>query len=134
MKFIVEGEPKGKARARVTKFATYTPDSTVLYENLVKLSFQQSKPRDYIVSENYISMTIIAYFKIPKATSKIKKKLMLENKLRPDKKPDIDNIVKIICDALNEIAYRDDKQIIDLRIMKYYSENPKVEVMLNEIM
>ena len=37
---------------------------------------------------------------------------MLNGELLPAKKPDIDNIVKAVLDALNEVAYRDDTQAV----------------------
>lgn len=52
--------------------------------------------------------------------------------MMPDKKPDVDNIAKIICDSLNGIAYADDKQITSLHINKFYSENPCVVVQLEQ--
>ena len=58
---------------------------------------------------------------------------MLEHKIRPTKKPDWDNIGKIICDSLNQIAYRDDAQIVDSQVRKFYSENPRVEVIIKEV-
>lgn len=121
------GEPVAKARPRVTKFGAYTPQKTVNYENLVKLSFQGEK------LTGQLKMTVVAYFAIPKSVSKKKRKLMIEEKIRPTKKPDCDNVLKIICDALNTIAYDDDKQIVEMAIRKFYSENPRVEVEIEEI-
>ncbi|WP_139353333.1 RusA family crossover junction endodeoxyribonuclease, partial [Clostridioides difficile] len=53
--------------------------------------------------------------------------------LRPNKKPDIDNVVKIIADSLNEIAYKDDTQIVEVVASKYYSDKPRVEVILEDV-
>lgn len=50
---------------------------------------------------------------------------MIKGEIRPTKKPDLDNVAKIICDGLNKIAYEDDSQIIDLTVTKYYAEIPK---------
>ena len=41
---------------------------------------------------------------------------------------DMDNVVKIIADSLNNLAYYDDTQIVDCQCRKFYSENPRVEV------
>ena len=43
--------------------------------------------------------------------------------LRPDKKPDMDNILKAVLDALNKVAYEDDKQVVELIGRKYYTES-----------
>ncbi len=108
------------------------PKEDVIYENLVKLSFQQAKPNDYNLFDKAVKMTILAYFAIPKSFSKKKQNEALEGKLRPLTKPDADNIAKIICDALNDIAYKDDTQIVELTIIKQYASEPKVKITLSE--
>ena len=53
---------------------------------------------------------------------------MLSNDLLPLKKPDCDNIAKIILDSLNGVLYDDDKQITSIIVYKKYSENPNVTI------
>ena len=55
--------------------------------------------------------------------------------IRPTKKPDFDNIAKIICDALNGIAYKDDASIVSAIVEKYYADddNPKVVATIQTI-
>jgi len=126
--FTIPGLPKGKARPRVTKKGiSYTPEDTVLYENLVKLCYRQAS-KYYFGDMEQLEITVQAYFSIPKGTSKNKRLLMLNGEIRPTKKPDIDNILKIVADSLNGIAYKDDKQIVKATTYKYYSEIPKVDV------
>jgi len=57
---------------------------------------------------------------------------MANGEMRPCKKPDMDNVVKIIADSLNNIAYRDDTQIVDCQIRKFYSNQPRIEVTIAE--
>lgn len=134
-KFTIPGAPTGKARPKFTRNGhTYTPDKTVNYENMVKLSFRQAYPG----AEPYacgvpLMVTITAYFKIPASASKKKKELMLEDKVKPSVKPDWDNIGKIVCDALNGIAYYDDSQIVTATVDKIYSNTPSVEVLIEEM-
>lgn len=130
MKFVIMGEVTGKARPRVTKWGVYNTEKTVLYENLVKLSYQQQS-RWY--SENALEVVINAFYSIPKSVSKKNRELMLRGNLRPCKKPDIDNVVKIILDALNGIAYKDDTQVVDLYVRKKYSDQPRVEIVISEL-
>ena len=59
--------------------------------------------------------------------------MMLEHKIRPTKKPDWDNIGKIVCDSLNNIAYHDDNQVVDAQVRKFFSENPRVEVTIRKV-
>lgn len=55
---------------------------------------------------------------------------MISGALLPTKKPDLDNVAKIVCDALNGVAYKDDAQIVDLKVHKYFSETPEVVVVI----
>ena len=64
--------------------------------------------------------------------TKKKRKLVEEGVLRPTKKPDWDNIGKIVSDALNKFAFLDDAQIVDARVVKEYSKTPKVIVKISE--
>jgi len=78
-------------------------------------------------------MYISARFPIPKSTTKRDRQLIMEGKLLPTKKPDGDNIAKVICDALNGVAYEDDTQIVKLVVSKIYTAfSPSVIVHLQE--
>ena len=58
---------------------------------------------------------------------------MINNEIYPTTKPDTDNIVKSILDSLNGIAYKNDKQVVDLRVRKQYAEVPSVSVWIREV-
>jgi Holliday junction resolvase RusA-like endonuclease len=75
-------------------------------------------------------MRIMAYYSIPSSASKKKRRMMIEKEIRPTKKPDADNIIKVVADSLNQVAYRDDSQIVDTMLRKYYSEQPRIEVVI----
>ncbi len=134
IKFIVPGEPQGKARPRFVKTGdytrTYTPDKTVRYENLVKLFYQQANG---IKLNGEIAAKITGVFPVPKSVSKKKREMMLQGKILHTKKIDCDNLAKIILDSLNGIAYDDDKQICRLYVEKVHGEQPRVEVFLKEV-
>ena len=98
------------------------------YENLVKLEWQTAYGTESFPKEAMLDMRIKAYYRIPKSASKKKRAAMLAGEIRPTKKPDMDNVVKIIADSLNNLAYYDDTQIVDCQCRKFYSENPRVEV------
>ena len=131
--FEVPGKITGKGRPRVnTQTAiAYTPTKTKEYEDLVKQYFIL-KYRRINPLEGRIRVEIKAYFSIPKNASKKQKEEMLKDNISPIKKPDIDNIAKIILDALNKLAFKDDNQIIKLDIEKVYSEEEKVYVKIEE--
>lgn len=129
---VIDGKPVGKERPRMNSITkrTYTPNKTRDYEELIKWLYQ-SKVKHYF--EGYIKMTLRCYYSIAKSNSKKVKEQKRNNVLRPSKKPDIDNVVKIIADSLNEIAYKDDTQIVEVVASKYYSDKPRVEVILEDI-
>ncbi len=132
MEITIPGEPKAKARARMTKAGiAYTPKKTVEYENWVKQCFVLSGNKKPL--QGQIEAEIIAYFKMPKSISKKKKAQMIAGEIRPTKKPDTDNIAKIILDSLNDLAYADDKQVVKLTVHKWFSEEPRVEIILKEV-
>lgn len=134
--FTVPGKPQGKARARTfydgrsKKMNSITPEKTVLYENLVKTCFQQKYGQERFSDDAYVAANILAFFEPPKNISKKKRAEMLEGKIWPAKKPDSDNIAKVVLDALNGIAYHDDTQIIKLVVTKAYSEEAYLGVIL----
>lgn len=123
----------GKQRPRMNTFTgkAYTPTKTKNYEYLIKQTFINKYP-NFMPIEGRVTMTIIAYFEIPKSTSKRKEAEMLSEEISPTKKPDWDNIGKIVSDALNKLAFRDDAQITDVRILKKYAKTPKIVVKIEE--
>ncbi len=135
--FTILGEPQGKGRPRFTKVGsyvkTYTPDKTAAYENLVKLEYERQCRGVRFGDKDFLEMRIYAFYGIPKSTSKKKRGQMLEGIIRPSKKPDMDNVIKVIADSLNNVAYRDDTQIVDSYIRKLYSESPRVEIEIEKI-
>lgn len=137
IRFSIPGQPMGKQRPRVVHNGSFsqafTPKETVSYENLVRVMYREAARGKRFTDEDMLDVRVIAYYSIPKSTSKKKRKMMLEHKIRPGKKPDWDNIGKIICDSLNTVAYRDDSRIVDAQVRKFYSENPRVDVTIRRI-
>lgn len=134
--FTIFGEPKGKGRPRFARrgqyVKTYTPEETVNYENLVKLEYQRQCRNVFFEKDVPLDMRVFVYHSIPKSTSKKKRELMLQNRIRPIKKPDSSNVLKSVEDALNTVAYHDDTQVVDTMIRRFYSEQPKVVVTIQE--
>lgn len=132
IKFTILGEPQGKGRPRFAnikgKVITRTPDETVLYENLIATEYRRQVGSVKFQDNETIDLRIMAYFTIPASASKKKQKQMEDGEIRPAKKPDMDNIIKVVADSLNQIAYRDDAQIVDCQLRKYYSRQPRVEI------
>lgn len=132
----IYGEPQGKGRPRFSTVCghvkTRTPDQTIIYENLVKTEYRNQSGIRF-PDDAMLDVRVMAYYTIPKSISKKKRQAMLDHKVRPTKKPDFDNIGKVICDSLNGIAYRDDAQIVDAQVRKFYSDTPRVVVIITDI-
>lgn len=131
LKFRILGKVKAK---QSVKFGgngiKYTPGDMVNYANWVKTSFKNDYPEHLPHELDGYNLTIRldVYFKMPKSFSKTKREKALKGDIRPTVKPDWDNISKNICDALNGIAYTDDKAIVDGSVHKYYSDYDYVNV------
>lgn len=141
IEFFVPGKPQGKARARTVRMPngftrSFTPDKTVLYENLIKSCFIEAEAKQNgifpLEAGTPVDMLITAYFKPPVSQSLKKQRMMLLNEIQPLKKPDMDNIVKVVADALNGLAYHDDTQICSLGATKVYSREEGLQVRIRE--
>lgn len=136
--FAISGEPQGKARPRVVRTKngsshTYTPGKTVAYEKRVQMCYIEATGGYTFPKGVELSVAIEAFYAIPQSKSKKQRALMSSGEIRPTKKPDWDNIGKIICDSLNGIAYSDDAQIVIATVAKYYTANsPYVTVTISE--
>lgn len=125
---IIPGKPLGKQRPRVLKTGiAYTPKETVNYETFVKMLYLEKYAGEKPF-EGPVSMLISAFYQIPKSASKRRREAMARHHIPPTTRPDIDNIAKIIMDALAGVAYQDDKQVTSCAVNKLYSHEPKVIV------
>jgi len=128
------GTPVGKGRPRFVRRTgcAYTPTKTRNYEGNLRLAAQDvmagAKPL-----EGPLAVTVHALFPVPASWSRRKRNAALDGSLWPTSKPDCDNIAKGACDALNQIVYRDDKQAVDVRVIKSYSERPALRIEVVEI-
>ena len=132
VRFVVSGEPQGKARPRFNNGHAITPAKTANYETLTQWEYTRQCGHRF-PDDAMLDMRIKAYYAVPKSDSKKLRARKLAGEVRPTKKPDMDNVIKIIADALNMVAYRDDTQIVDCQCRKFYSEEPRVEVTIRMI-
>lgn len=137
VKFEVLGVPVGKGRPRFSTQGGFvraiTPEKTANYERLVRLSYQKQIGAFMFDKDIPLRAIIRAFFPIPKSTSKKKREQMRDLRILHTKKPDADNIVKAVLDALNGVAYYDDSQVAEVLISKAYAEQPKVMIELYEV-
>lgn len=134
-KITVEGQPQGKLRARHGKSrsgapVTYTPEKTRVYEQLIALSYKAQGGQHY--GDKYVRLHVLAYYGIPKSYTKKQQQEAREGTLRPSVKPDADNVIKAVADALNGVAYNDDTQVVEVFCIKFYSDRPRIDIYIEE--
>ena len=135
LNFTIKGKVKAKPSVKFGRNGTkYTPKDMVEYANLVRMSFINAYPDWHACNfeDKHLKVEINVFMPIPKSYSKKKTEQALNNEIKPTVKPDCDNIAKNINDALNGIAYPDDKQIVSLTVNKYYSSSEYVEVKITD--
>lgn len=85
------------------------------------------------VLEGPIKINATFYRPIPKSISQVKKDKMMSGEIMPCVKPDLDNYFKAVTDAINGVVFRDDKQIVEVHMFKKYSDSPRTELEIEEV-
>lgn len=132
--FTVYGEPVAQSRPKATtingKVRMYDPKKSRDFKDYVKLAASEHAPDRLL--EGAIKLKVKVYKPTLKSFSKKKKVLAESGEIRPTTKPDVDNYVKGIKDALKSVIWKDDSQVTDLIVSKWYSERPRIEVEIRE--
>jgi len=112
---VVPGEPYSKGRPRVTKNGTYTPANTRLQTAKVRDAFKALDLPEY---DKEGTFRLDAHFY-----------------LGTRRHVDGDNLLKLVKDALNVIAYDDDHRVYDSRVKKWHTskERARTELFLYTI-
>lgn len=133
-RFEIKEKAIGKQRPRYSSktHRMYTPTKTSTFEEKVKWAFKSKYNIETELSTKPFKAKIIAVFEPAKSLSKKKKEELLYQ-VNYTKKPDVDNIAKIILDSLNGLAYKDDSQVSALMVLKDYGTENKIIVELEEL-
>jgi Holliday junction resolvase RusA-like endonuclease len=128
--FTVPGQPIGKGRPRVRIIkkkkpipVMYSPPKTVKYEALVRACFLEKYGKRFEPISVPFRAYITAEFEIPKSYTKKKTSDCENGYILPAKKPDADNIAKIILDACNKVVFVDDALCTCLYVRKTYASD-----------
>lgn len=133
--FTIYGDPVAKGRPKCTNrggfVRMYTPGKTEKAEQDFKAQAVAFKPQMPLESALFI---YAAFFRrIPKSMSKKRTAEAEAGIERPTTRPDTDNYLKLVEDAMNGIFYKDDAQIVLAVIEKRYSDRPRIEIKLGSI-
>jgi len=129
------GQPIPKGRPKFASIngraIAYTPKKTRDYEARLTQEARKAMAGRPLLT-GALELTVWAYIGVPKSWSKAKKERALQGSLRPVTRPDWDNYAKIT-DALNCVIWADDNQIVTGTVHKFYTNNPRLQVMVQEI-
>jgi Holliday junction resolvase RusA-like endonuclease len=130
LRFTTMGKPKAASRPRATTvngnvrmYSNDTRDNTIIKNEMVEKGLK-------VLTDKDVHLRIELYLPTPKSFS-IKDMVKAEYKyIRPCTKPDVDNYAKFYMDCMNGIVYHDDSQVTELTVVKYYSIQPRVMMII----
>jgi len=130
IRITLDVEPRGQMRPRFFSRGkiqkTYKHEQQKAEESKLLGLLYENKPKQPL--DCAIELSITAYLPIPKSWPKWKRKAARSGEVRPDKKPDFDNVAKMICDVFNGVFWKDDAQIVGAFVRKVYSDSPRWEI------
>jgi len=117
--FTVSGRPKGKGRPRMNRKTgqVYTPPATRAYESEIRQAFLRQGGESFGGAP--VMVEVEALFPMPQSWGK--KDRAERDGTYCENKPDLDNIAKVALDALNSVAWTDDKTVAVLIAQKRWT-------------
>jgi len=136
IEFVIPGVPLGKGRARSVvrgkHVRHYTPEKTAKYESTASLAGYQAMAGRPPIEGPVMAMLTIK-LPISASWSKRKQAAALAGTELPTKKPDADNVIKAVFDAMNGVVWVDDTQVVDMVVRKRYALVPGVVVRISTV-
>lgn len=131
--FFWKGTPRGQGRPRFSRAnGAYKSSEDKAYERALCMAYWAEhagkRPLD-----GPLTIRIKAIFPIPKSKTKQEQELMRRGEIKPTCRPDMDNIQKSVLDALNKVAFPDDKAVTWLIGQKVYGDVPGVYVEIDGV-
>lgn len=123
---------KERPRTNFKTGAIYTPTSTVRREKYIGQQFILQN-MGWVIDNGPIKIDIEVEVNVPVNERKKDKEDMLKGLIYPTKKPDVDNVAKLVLDGLQGKAFYDDYQVVDLRIIKKYGEEKKLKIKVEKV-
>ena len=132
-KYIFSIIPQAQARPRATRMGRgirlYDPKKTADFKKELRA---MARGLDVEPLQNALSVEIWFYRAVQKSISKKEHVRRTTGHVRPIVKPDVDNLCKAALDSFNGVLWKDDAQIVDLNLHKFYSDKPRIEIKLEE--
>jgi len=128
---IHQQRPRVKMRGQFHKM--YNPNANDLHNAKISLLSQISQIKSSfqkIEKDIPFSVRLIFYMQIPKTYSKKKRDDAIKGIIHHTA-CDIDNLIKFVLDACNEIIWHDDRSITEIHALKVFSDTPRTEIFVN---
>ena len=134
LEFVVYGRIMPKERPRVVRGRVYTPKRTKDSEENIGFAYKIAHHGKRFERGVPLRLSADFFFVGPKSSKK-KAAQMLSGEIRPTKRGpgDADNLLKTVADALNGVAYEDDSQIVEVEARKYFGEEYKTVIRIEEV-
>lgn len=136
IEFVIPGKPVGKQRPKFRRLGafvqTYTPEKTVSWESLVAMCAMAARG-DLMPTDKPCSVRLEVEVIPPLSWSNRKRDAAMVGLHWPAKKPDLDNIIKAVGDALNGVVWVDDAQMVRVEAWKRYGSMDQTRVMVKEL-
>lgn len=113
---------------KLAKKQTYTPDKIKKYEKLVRERFLEETQNSRFAEDALLEIYITVLAKMPKGATPEEQARMFNGRANNAKTPDLNKITKIVCEALEGVAYKDTVQITKGSAIKAWSVYPSVWV------
>lgn len=139
--FTVPGEVRGQGRPRTQIINSKDGKSYAhIYQTNKDIDAKhniQLYAKDALARKSYvmagpdgmgISVMVKIFVKVPRSFSKKKTEAALAGEILPQRKPDLDNVLKSVLDAMNGVVYRDDKEVTKTAVARYYAESDYLAV------
>ncbi|MEF3309300.1 RusA family crossover junction endodeoxyribonuclease [Paenibacillus sp. GYB004] len=135
IQFTIYGEPVAQGRPRASSqggfVRLYDPKKSRDYKDYIRLAAAEHAPPALL--EGPLAMMVTAFRPIPKSFSQKKAVAAERGEILPTSKPDADNYLKAVKDALKGVIWKDDSQVVDAYVRKRYGVRPRIEIKIRQI-
>ena len=134
MRFVIPGAAVPQGRPRFTRTGhAYTPQKSRDYRARVQSAVRAAMAANAwtLQADTALALVVEEHRAIPASCSRRKQEQARRGELQPTSRPDLDNVIKAIKDALNGLVWRDDAQVTTIKACKFYSDTPCVVVRVN---
>ncbi len=135
IRLVLSGQPEGKKRPKFGKGRVWTPKETQLAEgNIIRRWEEAGEPR--MPDDAALRIEVVLYIARPATHRKRDGSLSAEGLRHPrpeNKKPDVDNALKLVMDALNQRAYKDDVRVVEALVERHWAEWPATKIKISTL-